>query len=34
MERLFPKDPDDIFVDDEARSIDRRLSSSKPKIEY
>ncbi len=32
--RLFPRNPDDAFVGDEARSIDSRLSNKRPRVDF
>lgn len=33
LQRLFPVDPDESFLGDEAREIDKRLSSSSPRVQ-
>ena len=33
LERMFPANPDDSFLGDEAREIDKRLSSSGPRVD-
>ena len=33
LNRMFPADPDDSFFGDEARAIDRRLSTSAPQVD-
>lgn len=33
LDRMFPADPDDSFFGDQAREIDKRLSSSSPRVE-
>ncbi len=33
LSRMFPANPDESFLGDEARAIDQRLSTSAPKVD-